>query len=137
MNEKLIITQQNPLSLVLDVMLTLLAWTGFLYLIGSGIYNNVTDKDLDFIKSTWSQTTITLCIYFSLMVIFATLLYTWAKYNYFRYRGKYLPRKTDLTSLELWRTFKMKQDIGVQLQRKKVTVVHHDDQGIIDHVTEK
>ncbi|MBS0876379.1 MULTISPECIES: poly-beta-1,6-N-acetyl-D-glucosamine biosynthesis protein PgaD [Tatumella] len=136
MKDNLIVTQQDPVSMAFDVFLTIIAWVGFLYLIGSGIYDNITDKNLSFIKGTWSETTVTLCLYFSLMVIFAILLYGWAKYNYFRYRGKTSPRKSDLTSHELWGTFNMQDDIGAELQRKKVTVVHHDSEGQIYSVTE-
>lgn len=96
MKDNLIVTQQDPVSMAFDVFLTIIAWVGFLYLIGSGIYDNITDKNLSFIKGTWSETTVTLCLYFSLMVIFAILLYGWAKYNYFRYRGK--PHHENLTS---------------------------------------
>lgn len=123
---------------VLDAFLTTLAWIAFIYLFGQGLWL-VTTQRANGLEMPWFShivpTLSDLSVYLLAMAIQASILLIWARYNYWRFRGK--QRRAPLIALP---ENQLQNDYGVHPQRLQalrtlpISVIHHAHDGSITHI---
>ena len=132
----LIFTERRLLPRLLDIFLTLIAWAGFGWLIYVGMVKVIIshpDMGPRPVHSTFS----TLGLYLVIAVAYGTVLILWAKYNQYRFRTERRSRKPGLEDHAVAESFQISPAVVSELNQARVSVVHHDEQGVITAVDVK
>lgn len=135
---KIIRTRQRPFLMVVDVVLTILAWIGLVYLLARGLMPMVDSHAGPRINVSLFDALTTLQFYAWVAVINAVLLISWARYRQRRHR-QYPPRLPApvVDSQRLSERFKLSDETFAQMRQSGIVIVHNDEEGGISHVTTK
>ncbi|MBV7486407.1 poly-beta-1,6-N-acetyl-D-glucosamine biosynthesis protein PgaD [Bordetella sp. BOR01] len=131
-------TKRSSVAQSADIALTVLAWAGFCYLIGSGIFSALQGVASQPAWPWWSkpQATIdTLLVYVAAAVFNGAVLIAWARYNRARFGG--LERRKPCGPLSDLRCSLAFCDSPVQLNQLRdcrIGIVHHSPEGIMTAV---
>ncbi|MBD2785147.1 poly-beta-1,6-N-acetyl-D-glucosamine biosynthesis protein PgaD [Xenorhabdus sp. DI] len=115
MKDPLIFTEQKLSLRLIDILLTILAWVGFIYLFMVGLFNashNITP-------------------YIVIAIINALLLIGWAKYNQHRFKIERRRHRPALTHAEVAQSFMLEQKLLDTLRQSKVSSISYDNHGHI------
>lgn len=121
---------------LVDVLVTLLAWAGFLYLFARGILAMLRYQGpgmasrLELLHATVD----TLGWYFVIALFNASVLAAWAIYNQIRRRVERRGKIPPLDDDKLSASFRLTPQLLRALRSGQVIVVHNDEQGGIDDV---
>ena len=100
MNQPLIFTERRLLPRIIDVLLTLIAWVGFLYLIYKGLITALAHSPYMGVRPFFT-TLDTVTFYILVALVNGLVLIGWAKYNQFRFRVERRSRRPGLEDHEL------------------------------------
>jgi biofilm PGA synthesis protein PgaD len=135
----MIIQTQRPWHLiVLDTFLTILAWAAFLTLFAVGFQSllaMVQNHNPDYLVTEVIPLLNTFGFYTALGVVNALLLFFWARYNIYRFRG--LDRRKPIGNLKhdgLLSSFNINHASLKTLHENKVVVIHHRQDGSVEAV---
>lgn len=133
---KIIRTRQRPFLVVVDVICTILAWIGLLYLLIRGLWPLVYSHDGPRIEASMLDALTTLQFYAWVALLNAVLLISWARYRQ-RRNKRYPPRLPApvVDDKRLSETFKLSEATFAQMRQPGIMVVHNDEDGGISHVT--
>lgn len=136
MKNPLIRTRQGRLMRVVDLLATLLAWTGFLYLVGRGVFEMVRypAPGLAVRLEPVMATADTLAGYVAIAGLNACVLAAWAFYNQMRRRVERRGQIPALDDAGLSASFDLTPQLLSALRSGQVVVVHSDPQGGIASV---
>ncbi len=131
MKGPLIHTRQGRWMRFVDVVVTLLAWAGFLLLFGRGIYGILQHQGLTVASrlQTFLATADTLMGYLVIAGINAGVLATWALYNQIRRRVERRGKIPALDDDKLAASFQLTPQLLHSLRSQRVIVVHHNEHG--------
>lgn len=131
-------TQRSRLGLAVDMLLTAPAWIAFFYLFGSGIaaiLRGAADGPQAPILPAFLPTMHTLLAYLAVALVNAALLYGWALYNLYSFRGLDRRRRAPPVGDErLARSFAIGAAQLATLRTSRVAVIHHDTSGGISAI---
>lgn len=99
MSQPLIFTEQRLLPRIIDVLLTLFAWVGFLYLIYKGLITALAHSPYIGVRPFFT-TLDTVTFYILVALVNGLVLIGWAKYNQFRFRVERRSRRPGLEDRE-------------------------------------
>jgi len=99
-NQPLIFTERRLLPRIIDVLLTLIAWVGFLYLIYKGLITALAHSPYMGVRPFFT-TLDTVTFYILVALVNGLVLIGWAKYNQFRLRVERRSRRPGLEDHEL------------------------------------
>ena len=85
MNQPLIFTERRLLPRIIDVLLTAIAWVGFIYLIYKGLITALAHSPYMGVRPFFT-TLDTVTFYILVALVNGLVLIGWAKYNQFRFR---------------------------------------------------
>jgi len=133
---KIIRTRQRPFMVVVDVVLTVLAWVGLLYLLIRGLIPLLDTHEGPRFESGMLGALTTLQFYAWVAVLNALLLISWARYRQRRNRN-YPPRLPApvVDDKRLSESFKLSDETFAQMRQPGIMTVHNDEEGGITHVT--
>lgn len=131
MKGPLIHTRQGRWMRFVDVVVTLLAWAGFLLLFGRGIYGILQHQGLTVASrlQTFLATADTLMGYLVIAGVNAGVLATWALYNQIRRRVERRGKIPALDDAKLAVSFQLTPQLLHSLRSQRVIVVHHNEHG--------
>lgn len=125
--------------IALDVLLTVLAWLGFVLLWSRGLRNLLDHKDIDGLELPIVQqllpTVHDLSIYVLAILLQGLLLLGWARYNFWRFHGK--QRRGPIPALSdsrLMADYDLDAESLQRLRSQAVSVVEHAFDGSIVQV---
>ena len=134
---KIIRTRQRPILVVIDVILTVLAWVGLLFLLMRGLWPLIeTHAGAPRIDSSAFDALGTLQIYLWIAVVNAVILIAWARYQQRKSRSfaqRRLPSPV-IDDAGLSKSFKLCDDRLQKLRTPGVMTIHNDQEGDISHV---
>lgn len=133
---KLIRTRQNSVMWIVDVVLTLLAWAGLIWLLARGINAMLDTHGGPRIEAPIFAALNTLQIYLWIALFNALILVTWARYQQRKGR-KFAQRRAEANALSdksLSKSFKLGEGDLEQLRKPGVLVIHNDEEGGVDEV---
>lgn len=134
---KIIRTRQRPILVVIDVILTVLAWVGLLFLLIRGLWPLIeTYAGAPRIDSSAFDALGTLQIYLWIAVVNAVILIAWARYQQRKSRSfaqRRLPSPV-IDDAGLSKSFKLCDDRLQKLRTPGVMTIHNDQEGDISHV---
>lgn len=134
---KIILTRQRPILVVIDVILTVLAWVGLLFLLIRGLWPLIeTHAGAPRIDSSAFDALGTLQIYLWIAVVNAVILIAWARYQQRKSRSfaqRRLPSPV-IDDAGLSKSFKLCDDRLQKLRTPGVMTIHNDQEGDISHV---
>lgn len=134
---KIIRTRQRPILVVIDVILTVVAWVGLLLLLMRGLWPLLeTHAGAPRIDSSAFDALGTLQIYLWIAVVNAVILIAWARYQQRKSRGfaqRRLPSPV-IDDAGLSKSFKLCDDSLQKLRTPGVMTIHNDQEGDISHV---
>lgn len=133
MNQPLIITERRLLPRLLDIILTLIAWAGFIWLIYNGLTSVLTHAPLIGLEPFFT-TLNTMTVYTIVALFNGLLLIGWAKYNQYRFQVERRSRRPGLEEPELASSLHISGQMTQKLNTGRVLAVFHDDNGDIHHV---
>ena len=127
----IITTTRSRLGVLLDTLLTIIGWLGFLYLLGMGIVailqGLVTGPDVP-LWSAFLPTASTIMSYVIVAAVNAAILVAWALYNQWRFSGLNRRKARPVTRVgQLAQSFHLAPEQIRKIAGAKVAVVHHDD----------
>lgn len=129
----IITTSRSRVGLVLDVLLTVVGWAGFLYLFSAGVMA-ILRGAAHGPQAPWLlpflPTLGTLSTYAFIAAFNAAILIAWAIYNHRRFAG--LDRRKPIApvgSSQLARTFSLATEQVRALAAAKTATIRHDSQG--------
>ncbi|MFV3017325.1 poly-beta-1,6-N-acetyl-D-glucosamine biosynthesis protein PgaD, partial [Pseudomonas sp. KHB2.9] len=128
---KLVRTRQNPVMWVIDVVLTLLAWAGLIWLLVRGITSMLDSHGGPRLEAPIFAALNTLQIYLWIALFNAVILISWARYQQRKGR-KFAQRRAEANALSdknLSESFKLDEGALEQLRRPGVLVIHNDEHG--------
>lgn len=128
MNHPLIFTERNVLPRLVDSLLTLMAWTGFIWLIYHGVVSGL-HMQSKVGALPFSLTFDTVSLYLLLVLFNSLFLILWAKYNQRRFRIERRTRRQALTDGQLAIHFGFTPDILEQLSQSQIVVVNYNHDG--------
>ena len=136
MKNPLIRTRQGRLMRVIDLLATLLAWAGFFYLVGRGVFEMVRYQGpgLAARLEPVLATADTLAGYVAIAGLNACVLAAWAVYNQMRRRVERRGQIPALDDAGLSASFELTPRLLGALRSGQVIVVHNDAQGGIASV---
>lgn len=136
MNAPLIHTRQGGLMRLVDVLVTLLAWAGFLYLFARGVLAmlHYQGSDVESRLVLLHATFDTLGWYLVIALFNASVLAAWAIYNQIRRRVERRGKIPALDDGKLLASFRLTPQLLRTLRSGQVIVVHNDEQGGIADV---
>lgn len=133
MMQPLIRTEQRWLPRAIDIVLTLMAWGGFLWLIYFGITKSlIKSPEMGPGAGPFYTTLITLLEYLAVLLMNGLLLIVWARYNQYRFRVERRKRRPALNQNELASSFSVPTDTIITLEMGRIQTVYHDGNGAID-----
>ena len=133
---KLIRTRQNSVMWIIDVVLTLLAWAGLIWLLARGINAMLETHGGPRIEAPIFAALNTLQIYMWIALFNALILVSWARYQQRKGR-KFAQRRAEANALSdknLSESFKLGEGDLEQLRRPGVLVIHNDEEGGVEEV---
>ncbi|WKV96770.1 poly-beta-1,6-N-acetyl-D-glucosamine biosynthesis protein PgaD [Pseudomonas sp. H22_DOA] len=134
---KIIRTRQRPILVVIDVILTVVAWVGLLFLLVRGLWPLMeTHAGAPRIDSSAFDALGTLQIYLWIAVVNAVILIAWARYQQRKSRSfaqRRLPSPV-IDDAGLSKSFKLCDDRLQKLRTPGVMTIHNDQEGDISHV---
>ncbi|MBB2170258.1 poly-beta-1,6-N-acetyl-D-glucosamine biosynthesis protein PgaD [Gluconacetobacter aggeris] len=126
MNDKVIKTQRTRFYIVVDIVITIFAWGGFVFLLASGFFLNFFNVDHAPVKASVSETIGSLLFYGAVMIVLAAILIGWALYNKKRFSVERRKRREDIGHQAVADSFDIDQSVLGALQANKISRVHHD-----------
>lgn len=134
---KIIRTRQRPVLLVIDVLITLVAWIGLLFLLIRGLWPLVeTHAGGPRIDNSAFDALGTLQIYLWVALVNAVVLIGWARYQQRKSRSfaqRRLPSPV-IDDQGLSKSFKLCDERLQKLRTPGVMTIHNDQDGDISHV---
>ncbi|WP_434708803.1 poly-beta-1,6-N-acetyl-D-glucosamine biosynthesis protein PgaD [Pseudomonas sp. R1-1] len=134
---KIIRTRQRPVLLVIDVLITLVAWVGLLFLLIRGLWPLVeTHAGGPRIDNSAFDALGTLQIYLWVALVNAVVLIGWARYQQRKSRSfaqRRLPSPV-VDDQGLSKSFKLCDERLQKLRTPGVMTIHNDQDGDISHV---
>ncbi|KMT54827.1 poly-beta-1,6-N-acetyl-D-glucosamine biosynthesis protein PgaD [Pseudomonas fildesensis] len=133
---KLVRTRQSPVMWVIDVLLTLMAWAGLVWLVVRGITSMLETHGGPRIEAPIFAALNTLQIYLWIALFNAVILISWARYQQRKGR-KFAQRRAEANALSdqhLSESFKLGEGDLEQLRRPGVLVIHNDEEGGVEEV---
>lgn len=126
---------------VLDAVLTVLAWAFFIFLFARGIQAVLADQregvDLPLL-SQLMPTFSDLGVYVLAMLLQGALLLIWARYNYWRFRGKQRRASAQVENDDgVLRYYGIQAGSLQRLRVQPVSVIHHAHDGSIVHISDQ
>jgi biofilm PGA synthesis protein PgaD len=121
---------------VIDVLLTLLAWAGLIWLLARGIISMLETHGGPRIEAPIFAALNTLQIYLWIALFNAVILVSWARYQQRKGR-KFAQRRAEakaLTDKNLSESFSLAEGDLEQLRRPGVLVIHNDEDGGVAEV---
>lgn len=136
MSHPLIFTERSVLPKLIDSLLTLIAWVGFIWLIYHGVVSVLYSQPVAGTQS--SSPTLATLLFYLLVALFNTLLFIiWAKYNQLRFSTERRTRRQGLADDQLAIHFGLTEEHLEQLNQAQIAVIHYDNDGIILDVSVK
>lgn len=126
MDNNIIKTQRTKHYILLDVVITIFAWIGFIYLVASGFTRNIFNTYHLPVKASIPQTINSLLLYCVIMIILASILIGWAFYNKRRFRVERRKRREEIKLETLAESLDVDPNILEVLQANKISRIHHD-----------
>ena len=133
---KLIRTRQNSVMWIIDVVLTLLAWAGLIWLLVRGITSMLETHGGPRIEAPIFAALNTLQVYMWIALFNALILVSWARYQQRKGR-KFAQRRAEANALSdknLSESFKLGEGDLEQLRKPGVLVIHNDEEGGVEEV---
>ncbi|MBJ7221295.1 MULTISPECIES: poly-beta-1,6-N-acetyl-D-glucosamine biosynthesis protein PgaD [unclassified Brenneria] len=130
MNSSLIFTEQRLFPRLIDFLMSLCGWCGFIGLMTEGVLEIVQ-------RSPWVESRVmpielnTFSLYFAIGIFNALLLIGWAKYNQYRFRIERRTRDDGLNSEEVAQSFAIQTNHIHTLNRNHIQRVWHDEWGSV------
>lgn len=134
---KLVRTRQRSVMWIIDVLLTLMAWAGLIWLLARGIISMLQTHGGPRIEAPIFAALNTLQIYLWIAVFNAVILVSWARYQQRKGR-KFAQRRAEANALSdknLSESFSLGEGDLEQLRRPGVLVIHNDEEGGVAQVT--
>lgn len=133
---KLVRTRQSTVMWLIDVLLTLLAWAGLIWLLARGMTSMLDTHGGPRFQAPIFAAINTLQIYLWVAVFNALILISWARYQ--QRRGRQFARRRAeakaLTDKTLSESFSLTEGELEQLRRPGVLVIHNDEKGHVSEV---
>ncbi|KNC95046.1 poly-beta-1,6-N-acetyl-D-glucosamine biosynthesis protein PgaD [Trabulsiella odontotermitis] len=133
MKQPLIFTERRLLPRLIDILLTLIAWAGFLWLIYIGMVKAIIDQP-DMGPRPVASTINTLALYIIIAALYGGVLIIWARYNQYRFRTERRERRPELENDEVAESFQITPELVEELNKARVLTVHHNEHGGIKSV---
>ncbi|WP_460132380.1 poly-beta-1,6-N-acetyl-D-glucosamine biosynthesis protein PgaD [Pseudomonas sp. S1_E04] len=133
---KLVRTRQHFLLWMIDVLLTLMAWAGLVWLLARGIGSMLETHAGPRLEAPIFAALNTLQIYLWIALFNAVILVTWARYQQRKGR-KFAQRRAEAKALSdqrLSESFSLAEGDLEQLRRPGVLVIHNDEDGGVSGV---
>ena len=133
---KLVRTRQSTVMWLIDVLLTLMAWAGLVWLLARGITSMFETHGGPRIEAPIFAALNTLQIYLWIALFNAVILVTWARYQQRKGR-KFAQRRAEAKALSdqnLNESFSLAEGDLEQLRRPGVLVIHNDEDGGVAEV---
>lgn len=128
MTHPLIVTERRLLPRLIDSLLTLIAWGGFIWLIYHGVESVLHTQSQDGVVP-FKLTFNTVVFYLLIVLVNSLLLVLWAKYNQIRFTVERRTRRDALSDQELADHFGLKPGVLEQLKQAQIAVVSYSDDG--------
>ncbi|MBF6028404.1 poly-beta-1,6-N-acetyl-D-glucosamine biosynthesis protein PgaD [Pseudomonas sp. P115] len=128
---KLVRTRQRSIMWIIDVLLTLMAWAGLIWLLARGINSMLDTHGGPRIEAPIFAALNTLQVYLWIALFNAVILVTWARYQQRKGR-KFAQRRAQANALSdktLSESFSLGEGDLEQLRRPGVLVIHNDEEG--------
>lgn len=129
-NNSLILTEHRVLPRLFDVVLTLLAWLGFLFFLYVNLLQQLTGRSSsywDILSASFS----TVLLYLLAAVLNGWLLILWYQYNRRQSHAERHGKLSSLRSDELARSFNVAPQIIAEMNQYNLLTVYHDHIGRI------
>ncbi|MGY2441829.1 poly-beta-1,6-N-acetyl-D-glucosamine biosynthesis protein PgaD [Pseudomonas sp. SDO52101_S400] len=134
---KIIRTRQRPFLVVIDVILTVLAWVGLLYLLVRGLWPLIeTHAGGPRIDNSAFEALGTLQVYLWVALVNAVILISWARYQQRKSRS-FAQRRLAAPVVDddgLSKSFKLCDDRLQKLRSLGVITIHNNQDGDVSHV---
>jgi biofilm PGA synthesis protein PgaD len=133
---KLVRTRQRSIMWIIDVLLTLMAWAGLVWLLVRGITSMLETHGGPRIEAPIFAALNTLQVYMWIAIFNAVILVSWARYQQRKGR-KFAQRRAEanaLTDKTLSESFSLGEGDLEQLRRPGVLVIHNDEEGGVAEV---
>ena len=133
---KLVRTRQHSVMWLIDVLLTLMAWAGLIWLLARGMSAMLETHGGPRLEAPIFAALNTLQIYLWIAVFNALILISWARYQQRRGR-KFAQRRAEanvLSDKHLSESFNLGEGDLEQLRRPGVLVIHNDEDGGVEGV---
>ncbi|CRM61441.1 Biofilm PGA synthesis protein PgaD [Pseudomonas sp. 31 R 17] len=133
---KLVRTRQNLVMWIVDVLLTLLAWAGLVWLLARGMNAMLETHGGPRLEAPIFAALNTLQIYLWIALFNAVILIAWARYQQRKGR-KFAQRRAEANALSdqhLSESFKLGEGDLEQLRRPGVLVIHNDEEGGVGEI---
>ena len=133
---KLVRTRQRKVMWFIDVLLTLLAWAGLIWLLARGITSMLETHGGPRLEAPIFAALNTLQIYLWIALLNAVILVSWARYQQRKGR-KFAQRRAQANALSdknLSESFSLGEGDLEQLRRPGVLLIHNDDDGGVAQV---
>ncbi len=132
----LVRTRQSLVMWIIDVLLTLMAWAGLIWLLARGVTSMLDTHGGPRIEAPIFAALNTLQIYLWIALFNAVILVSWARYQQRKGR-KFAQRRAQANALSdqhLSESFKLGAGDLEQLRRPGVLVIHNDEEGGVEEV---
>ncbi|MFW9270363.1 poly-beta-1,6-N-acetyl-D-glucosamine biosynthesis protein PgaD [Pseudomonas sp. D2-30] len=133
---KIIRTRQRPFLVIIDVLFTVLAWVGLLYLLVNGLWPLFDSHAGPRLGGSLFDTLGTLQIYGWIALVNAIILISWARYQQRKSRSfaqRRLPRPA-VDDQGLSASFKLTGERLETLRQPGSKIIHNNQDGDISHV---
>ncbi|TFY88372.1 poly-beta-1,6-N-acetyl-D-glucosamine biosynthesis protein PgaD [Pseudomonas nabeulensis] len=133
---KLVRTRQRKVMWLIDVLLTLMAWAGLIWLLARGINAMLETHGGPRLEAPIFAALNTLQVYMWIAVLNAVILVSWARYQQRKGR-KFAQRRAQANALSdknLSESFSLGEGDLEQLRRPGVLVIHNDEDGGVAEV---
>ncbi|WP_237388317.1 poly-beta-1,6-N-acetyl-D-glucosamine biosynthesis protein PgaD [Xenorhabdus sp. Sc-CR9] len=136
MKDPLIFTEQKLSPLLIDILLTILAWVGFVYLFAMGLFYSSHNGSKLFTSEFTSELGL-IALYIIIAIFNALLLIGWAKYNQYRFKIERRRHRASLTHAEVASSLILEQKLLSVLRQSKVSSITYDNHGHIIGINKK
>ena len=133
MNTLLIFTERRLIPRVIDAILTIIAWIGFLYLVYHGLIVSLANSPYQGIRPFFTSMD-TVRSYILISLVNGMVLIGWAKYNQFRFRAERRYLKPELKECELAKSLYITSEVFIEMNKAKNIIIYHHDNGEIASV---
>jgi len=133
MHQPLIFTERRWFPKLIDALLTLVAWGGFLWLIYDGMVKAIIAHP-NMGPRPFTSNLSSVVIYLIVAAVYGSVLIIWARYNQYRFRVERRSRKPELATEEVAKSFHIAPGLAAELSRGRLLTVHHNGFGSISSV---